>query len=185
MDKQRIKRLVGRGLYFFAARLPESTCKINFGAKKIRAFCGKLIMRSCGEKVNIEKGAVFASDTCLGERSGIGAFSIISNTTIIGDNVMMARECIINPSNHKIDDISIPMNLQGFEPVRPVVIEDDVWIGSRAIILSGVHIGRGSVVAAGAVVTHNVPPFSIVGGVPAKVIRSRVVKKTEKEERKV
>ena len=73
-------------------------------------------------------GTFFASDTSLGNKSGIGAFSIISNTTVIGNNVMMARECIINPSNHKMDDISRPMNQQGFEPVRPVIIDDDVWI---------------------------------------------------------
>lgn len=176
MNKQRLKRFIGRIVYTFAASLPESTCKINFGAKKIRNFCGRLIMKSCGKHVNIEKGAIFASDTCLGEHSGIGAFSIIANTTIIGNNVMMARECIINPNNHNMDDISIPMNQQGLAHVKPVIIEDDVWIGSRAIILTGVHIGRGSVVAAGAVVTHDVPDFSIVGGVPAKVIKYRTIK---------
>lgn len=164
MDKQRVKRFVGRALYCFATRLPESTCKINFGAKNIRAFCGRLIMKSCGKKVNIEKGAIFASDTCLGDYSGIGAYSVISNNTVIGNNVMMARECIINPNNHKIDDINTPMNQQGFEPVKPVVIEDNVWIGSRAIILPGVHVGEGSVIAAGAVVTRDVPNFAIVGG---------------------
>lgn len=83
---------------------------------------------------------------------------------MIGKNVMMARECIINPSNHIISDVSIPMNQQGIEPVKPVIIGDDVWIGSRAIILPGITIGSGSIVAAGAVVTHNVPDFCIVGG---------------------
>ena len=107
---------------------------------------------------------MFASDISLGDYSGIGAFSIIANTTIIGSNVMMARECIINPNNHKTDDVSLPMNQQGFEEVMPVVIEDDVWIGSRAIILPGVHIKRGSIIAAGAVVTPDVPAFSVVGG---------------------
>ena len=164
MNKQRLKRMLGRILYFFASRMPESANKMNFGGKKLRGISGKLIMKSCGEHVNIEKGAVFASDTCLGEHSGIGAFCVIANTTIIGNNVMMARECIINPNNHKIDDITEPMNRQGFEPVKPVVIEDDVWIGSRAIILPGVHIGHGSVIGAGAVVTHDVPAFAIVGG---------------------
>lgn len=173
MSKSRLKRLLGRFLYVFASRMPESTCKINFGAKKFRALCGRLIMKSCGKMVNIEKGAFFASDTCLGEKSGIGAYSIIANTTVIGSNVMMARECIINPSNHKMDDVLRPMNQQGFEPVRPVIIDDDVWIGSRAIILPGVHIYRGGVVAAGAVVTQDVPEYAIVGGVPARIIRFR------------
>lgn len=173
MNKKRIERALVRFLFVFASRLPESTSPVNFGAKRFRALCGRLIMKSCGENVNIEKGTFFASDTCLGNKSGIGAFSIISNTTVIGNNVMMARECIINPSNHKMDDISRPMNQQGFEPVRPVIIDDDVWIGSRAIILPGVHIHRGGVVAAGAVVTQDVPEYAIVGGVPARIIRFR------------
>ena len=182
MSKSRMKRMLGRFLYVFASKMPESTCKINFGAKKFRALCGRLIMQSCGKMVNIEKGAFFASDTCLGENSGIGAYSIIANTTVIGRNVMMARECIINPSNHKVNDVSRPMNQQGFEAVKPVIIEDDVWIGSRAIILPGVHIYRGGVIAAGAVVTRDVPEFAIVGGVPAKVIRYRNEQNTVKGE---
>lgn len=145
MNRKRIERALGRFLFVFASKLPESTSPVNFGAKRFRALCGRLIMKSCGENVNIEKGTFFASDTSLGNKSGIGAFSIISNTTVIGNNVMMARECIINPSNYKMDDISRPMNQQGFEPVRPVIIDDDVWIGSRAIILPGVHIYRGGV----------------------------------------
>lgn len=72
-----------------------------------------------------------------------------------------------------MDDISRPMNQQGIESVRPVIIDDDVWIGSRAIILPGVHIYRGGVIAAGAVVTQDDPEYAIVGGVPARVIRYR------------
>lgn len=59
-----------------------------------------------------------------------------------------------------------------------IVVEDDVWIGERAIILSGVNIGQGAVIAAGAVVTKDVPPYAIVGGVPAKVIRYRFNERT-------
>lgn len=176
MNKIRLRRMIGRLIYCFASRMPESTCKINLGAKSLRAISGKLIMESCGNGVNIEKGAYFSSDTRLGNHSGIGAFSVIANTTSIGDNVMMARECIINPNNHRVDDTSVPMNQQGIEPVRPVIIEDDVWIGSRVIILPGVHVFKGSIIAAGAVVTHDVPSFSIVGGVPAKVIQYRGMK---------
>ncbi len=170
---KKIKRIIGRFIYLIASHLPESTAKITFGAKALRGFCGHLIMNECGQNVNIEKGAKFASNMKLGERSGIGAYSIISNTTFIGNDVMMARECIINPNNHRIDALDVPMNQQGFEPVRPVIIDDDVWIGSRVIIMTGVHIHHGSVIAAGAVVTHDVPEFAIVGGGPARVIRYR------------
>ena len=132
-----------------------------------------MIMNYCGKGVNIEKGAYFASNMSIGNFSGIGAYSIIANSVIIGDNVMIARECIINPSNHCFERTDIPMNEQGLEATNPVIIEDDVWIGSRAIILPGVIIHRGSVIGAGAVVTRDVPEYAIVGGVPAKVIRYR------------
>ena len=65
------------------------------------------------------------------------------------------------------------MRYQGGKEVAPVVIGDDVWIGSRVIILPGVKIGNGSVIGAGAVVTKDVEPYSVVGGVPAKLIRRR------------
>ena len=65
------------------------------------------------------------------------------------------------------------MNQQGNQKEQPVTIMDDVWIGARAIILPGVTIGQGAIVAAGAVVTKDVPPFAIVGGVPARLIDYR------------
>ncbi|NLG26918.1 MAG: acyltransferase, partial [Chloroflexi bacterium] len=67
---------------------------------------------------------------------------------------------------------SRPMRDQGVAR-EPIVIEDDCWIASGAIVLAGVTIGRGSVVAAGSVVTHDVPPYSVVAGMPARVLRSR------------
>ena len=66
------------------------------------------------------------------------------------------------------------MRLQGFKEIQGVTIEDDVWIGRRVIILPGVRVGRGSVLAAGAVVTKDVPDFTIVAGNPAKVVKSRI-----------
>ena len=67
----------------------------------------------------------------------------------------------------------IPMRGQGSTPARKVTVSSDVWIGARVIILPGVTIGQGAIIAAGAVVTKDVPPFSVVGGVPARVIKFR------------
>lgn len=170
---KRIKRMIGRILFSLANLLPVTQGGINIGQKKIRALAAKLILYRSGKNINVEKGAFFASSVELGDNSGIGQDCVLSNKVIIGKNVMMAREVLINPNNHVYSDTTIPMCQQGFAPVKPVIIEDDVWIGSRAIILPGVHIHKGSIIAAGAVVNRDVPEYAIVGGVPAKVIKYR------------
>ncbi len=86
---------------------------------------------------------------------------------------MMGPEVMIFTSNHRFDRIDIPMICQEREEPKKVVIGDDVWIGARVIILSGVRVGNGVVIGAGSVVTHDVPDYAVVCGVPAKVIRYR------------
>lgn len=95
----------------------------------------------------------------------------------IGDFVMIGPKCLFATVHHSFGDWEKPMIFQPAD-VKPIVIEDDVWIGANVTVLGGVTIGRGAVVAAGAVVTKNVEPYSIVGGVPAKHIRYRFDEKT-------
>lgn len=95
----------------------------------------------------------------------------------IGDYVMIGPYCLFASVHHKFDDWQKPMFLQKPE-VRSIVIEDDVWIGANVTVLPGVTIGRGSIIAAGAVVTKDVEPYSIAGGVPAKLIKYRFDKAT-------
>lgn len=109
----------------------------------------------------------------LGKRSGIGEDSIISGKVTIGDNVMIGPELMCYTTNHQIKRTDIPMIDQGFSEMHPIIIGDDVWIGSRVIILGGVKIGNGAVIGAGAVVTHDIPSNAAVGGNPAKVIKMR------------
>ena len=90
----------------------------------------------------------------------------------IGDNVMMAPGVTILTTNHRFDRTDIPMIEQGHVSA-PVSIGNDVWIGQRAMIMPGVHIGNGCIVAAGAVVTKDVPDFAVVGGVPARILKYR------------
>lgn len=97
---------------------------------------------------------------------------------VIGNYVMLGPQVTIRGGNHRIDLQGRYMCLVCDDEKRNeddpgVVIEDDVWIGTRAIILAGVTIGRGAVVAAGSVVTKSVPPYAIVGGNPARVLRMR------------
>lgn len=153
--------------------MPPSDSRFSFGSKRIRAFCGKLILRDCGTNVNIEKGAHFSSEMSLGNNSGIGINAQIAPYVSIGNDVMMGPECMMYTVNHGMERTDVPMWRQNFTKPKPIVIEDDVWIGSRVIILPGVHVGKGSVIGAGAVVTKSIEPYSVVGGNPAKLIRKR------------
>ena len=169
-----IKRKIGALIYYSVAQhLPPSYSGMKLGQRKLRQFCGKLMLRSCGKKVNIEKNAMFSSRVSLGDYSGIGVNAKIYGTCTIGNYVMMGEDCTIICRNHKHDRTDIPMMHQGFESERPVTIGDDVWIGDRVTILPGVEIGNGCIIAAGAVVTHSIPAYSIAAGVPARVIRKR------------
>jgi len=109
------------------------------------------------------RNIIIDKDTIVGE----GAVLDGRARLIIGSHVDIASEVMIYNSQHDIEN-------ENFTAVdKPVVIEDYVFIGPRAIILPGVTIGKGAIVAAGAVVTKDVPPYAIVGGVPAKIIGER------------
>lgn len=169
-----LSRKFGALLYYGCAKhLPPSFSGINVGQRMFRGFCGKLMLKSCGKYVNIEQGATFSAKVSLGDYSGIGVNARINGTCTIGHHVMMGTDVVIITRNHAFDRTDIPMMEQGFEEERPVVIGNDVWICDRVIILPGVTVGDGSILAAGAVVTHDVPAYSIVGGIPGRVIKTR------------
>lgn len=90
----------------------------------------------------------------------------------IGDDVLIGYETIIMSTMHNYEDPNKLIRLQGSR-YEPVVIGNDVWLGARVIVLPGVTIGDGAVVATGAVVTKDIPSFAIAGGVPAKILRKR------------
>lgn len=163
----------------FAKHMPHSRSKIRIGQKAFRAFCGRLILKKCGKHVNIEKNASFTTNCELGDYSGIGINAKISNVKI-GNHVMMGPNCIILSTNHRHDRVDITMDMQGNEPERQVIIQDDVWIGINVIILPGVTIGAGSIIGAGTVVTKDVPPYSVFCGNPGKVVKSRKNSITER-----
>lgn len=140
-----------------------------------RRFFYRLAGIKIGKGSTIHTGArfydprniVIGCDTIIGEDAVLDGRDKI----IIGDHVDIASEVMIYNSEHDI-------NSDDFRAINaPVIIEDYCFIGPRAIILPGVKIGKGAVVAAGAVVTKDVPSFSIVGGVPAKIIGERKLKK--------
>ncbi len=112
-------------------------------------------------------------------RIGVDArFWCTESSIKIADNVVMGPEVSIiagNHSSHIIGKLLIDYTIKDKRPEDdlPVFIDEDVWIGTRVTILNGVHVGRGSIIAAGSVVNKDVPPYSIVGGVPAKVLKRR------------
>jgi acetyltransferase-like isoleucine patch superfamily enzyme len=108
----------------------------------------------------------------IGKNSLISEFNVLRGQggITIGDNVYTSPAVQIIAVNHVFDDPTRPFTEQGIT-ARGIVIEDNVWIGSGAIILDGVRVGKGAVVAAGAVVSRDVPAHTLVGGVPAQVIR--------------
>lgn len=107
-------------------------------------------------------------DVIIGDYTRIGLHSTVIGPVTIGNHVNLAQGITVTALNHNFSDPSLPIDVQGISTM-PVVIEDDVWIGANAVILPGVRIGRHSVVAAGAVVTRDVPSGSLVAGVPATV----------------
>lgn len=108
----------------------------------------------------------------IGRDSLIGEYSVIRGQggVTIGDRVYTSPMTQIIAVNHIFDDPKRPFIDQGIT-AEGITIEDDVWLGSAAVVTDGVHIGQGAVVAAGAVVTRDVPAHSVVGGVPARVIK--------------
>ena len=151
-----------------------AAAKYVFEVFSMRGFFARRICASVGEDVNIERGATFGSLIVIGDRSGIGVDCELHGEIYIGNDVMMAPECVFYTSNHETGRIDIPMNQQGRTLPKPITIGNDVWIGRRVMIMPGVNVGDGCILAAGTVVTKNLPPYSIAGGVPAKVLGTRI-----------
>ena len=109
-------------------------------------------------------------DVVIGDYTRIGIHNTIIGPVTIGSHVILAQGITVTALNHNFEDKNKRIDEQGVS-TKPVVIGDDVWIGANAVILPGVTIGKHAVVAAGAVVTTDVPENTVVGGVPAKVIK--------------
>ncbi|MCC7317148.1 MAG: acyltransferase [Bacteroidales bacterium] len=110
-------------------------------------------------------------DVIIGDRSRIGLGCVVIGPVKIGNDIMFAQNIVVSGLNHGYQDVNTPISLQPVE-TKQIIIEDNVWIGANAVITAGVIIGKQSIVAAGSVVTKSVPPFTIVGGNPAKILKS-------------
>lgn len=172
---EKVKRILFGAMYYLVARhLPRSNVSYSCGSRVIRAFVLRRLFGKFGAHVNIEPKVIFfnTSESEIGDYSGIGMNSYVGAIKI-GRDVMIGEELIAISTTHEFRSREIPMREQGFQEQRPITIEDDVWIGSRVIILPGITIGRGSIVGAGSVVSKDVEAYSIVAGNPARLIRKR------------
>ncbi|RZK26809.1 MAG: acyltransferase [Flavobacterium sp.] len=121
------------------------------------------VIKELGEGIIIGNNVGFAPNCFIQVRGSVK----------IGSNVMFGPGASIFSENHGFGDTDIPMIMQPTKRFG-VTIEDDVWIGTKAVILDGVTVGKGSIIAAGAIVNKDIAPFSIVAGIPGKVIGSRL-----------
>lgn len=156
--------------------------KVNFGKNVMLESDIKFYKSgngiSIGDDSKIRQWVVFnpwGGQIEIGKNCSINSFCHISGNggVYIGDNVLIATQCVIISANHNFERTDVPICKQGNTNER-IVIEDDCWLGAGVKVLAGVTIGRGSVIGAGSVVTNNIPPFSIALGVPARVIKNRV-----------
>jgi acetyltransferase-like isoleucine patch superfamily enzyme len=182
------KVLIGRGVRLaYSSRLHAGRDLIIEDGAEVNCLARDSI--KLGNRVTIGKyatirpanlyGGAIGAGLVVGDHSNIGPYAYIgcSGPIQIGSNVMISPRVSIYAENHVIAGVDIPMKEQGVTQ-KGVVIEDDCWIAANSVILDGVRIGRGSVVAAGAVVSRDVPPYTVVAGVPAKVIKNRINNKS-------
>ena len=135
---------------------------------------GRYGVITCWEKRMDEK---FCPSIKIGNNCSIGDFCHITSTNsiTIGNGVLTGRRITITDNSHGEplgEGLEAPPIERKIYSKGPVIIEDNVWIGDKASIMAGVHIGRGAIIAANAVVTKDVAPYTVVGGIPAKVIKS-------------
>ena len=126
----------------------------------------------------------FTPSVVFGKNCNIGDDSNIQccNRIQLGNGVLLGRKVMINDTSHgdsSREQMDIQPNLRPLCSKGPIIIEDNVWIGEMACILGGVHIGRGAIIGAGSVVTRDVPAYSIVGGIPARIIKQMQPEKSE------
>lgn len=128
---------------------------------------------SLGKNSTIEDYTVVNNgmgDVTIGDGVRVGLSNVIIGPIVIGNNIIIAQHVVMSGLNHGYEDINTPIRLQPCTTSK-IIIEDDCWIGANAVITAGVTIGKHSIVAAGSVVTKSVPPYSIVGGNPAKILK--------------
>jgi maltose O-acetyltransferase len=159
--------------YLIISKLPKSSFPGGTFFNYLRTKCLKgilIIGDNCRFQNNIYIGN--GKNITIGNYSHINEFVKLDNV-VIGNYVMVARYVTFLGKTHNFSTTAIPMILQGESESEQTIVEDDVWIGANAIIMPGIKIAKGSIIAAGAVLTKDTEPYSIMAGVPATLVRKR------------
>ncbi len=188
-----MKRLIKKILYSFWNRKARKQCSIGEDIH----FIGRVSVLNSGNKENIiigNHGYISASFQCLcGGKIKVGDHIYIGSGTVfqakesieIGDNVIISNDVLVVDNNSHPTSPTFRLEMSScanymqderwtwkYADSKPIRIEDNVWIGKNAVIMKGVTVGKGAIVALRAVVTHDVPPYAIVAGNPARVVKT-------------
>lgn len=161
--------------YLFIAKLPNSRFSMIFNKIRVWYLSSVLkILKKGTHQAYFEENVYIGngSQVKIGEGCHINE-NVFIQGAIIGKHVMLAPSVSIISRTHKYDNVSTPMSLQGKTENNNPIIEDNVWLGRNVVVLPGITIQKGAIIAANAVVTKDVPPYAVMGGVPAKLIKYR------------
>ena len=169
----KLSRLIYCLLYNLIGKaLPLDSMPYSKGIRRIRYFLFSKCVKKCGKNAKIDKNVYVSPSIEVGDNVRINENVKIRKNTIIGNDVLIAPGVQIITATHNFARTDLPINKQGERQLK-IIIGDDVWIGTNAILLPGVTIKNHSIIGAGAIVTKDVPEYAVVGGNPAKIIRYR------------
>ena len=167
-----IKKFVYIFYLIFLRNTPEDYRPYALFFPWLRSRCVAFYLKNSGKKPRVKNRAEISPNATIGDFSELGTRCIVQANVHIGDHVIMGPDVKIYSRNHRFDRLDIPIGSQG-KNYFETFIGNDVWLGANVIVTAGCKIGNHAVIAAGAVVTSDVPDYAIAGGVPAKVIKYR------------
>lgn len=141
-------------------------------AEMVKVWCPENV--SIGNNVFLNYGVYLEAgqEIEIGDNTHFAPYGVAYGPLKVGNNCAFAAHVVLASVGHSYHDASIPM-VQLPAQSKKIIIKDNVWLGANAVVVGGVTIGTGSIIGAGAVVTKDVAPYSVMGGVPAKLIRKR------------